>query len=75
MYETTYTDMHGTTHAAYQIPWPDVTEILGHKHNGGPDDDNALIKHLQSIGAAEWVEDPADGWTDECGWLIVGPVA
>lgn len=68
-YQTTYGTSDGREYPAYQIPWSDVTEILGHKHDGYPEDDQALIAYLLEGGAPEWVSD-AEGWTDEYGWGI-----
>ncbi len=57
---------------AVQVPWDDVTALLGHSHEGSAEDDEALIYVLLERGAPEWVAD-ADGWVDEYGWGLIGP--
>lgn len=69
---TTYRHIDGTEHHAVQITWEQVTEILGHEHDGSAEDDARLVEHLGSIGAPAWVAD-AEGWTDEHVWGLIGP--
>lgn len=71
-YQTVYATRTGQTHDAIQIQWNRVAEILGHEHEGTPEDDAALVEHLKAQGAPEWVKD-ADGWNDEDGWGLIGP--
>lgn len=74
MYETTYQHSSGKRHHAIQIPWPRVAEILGHDHEGTPEDDAALVSALRAEGAPAWADD-AEGWVDERGWGLIGPLA
>lgn len=69
---TTYTDGQGNEHHAVQLSWEQVTEILGHRHDGSAEDDTALIEALQDMGAPAWVAE-AEGWTDEHVWGLIGP--
>lgn len=71
-YKTAYATRAGQTHDAIQIPWDKVSEILGHKHDGSPDDDDSLVVWLRANGAPAWVDD-AEGWGDEDGWGLIGP--
>ena len=57
---------------AVQVPWDDVTALLGHSHEGSAEDDEVLICVLMERGAPEWVRN-AVGWTDEYGWGLIGP--
>jgi hypothetical protein len=59
-------------HDAVQIPWCEVTTILGHDHHGHAEDDHALVEHLVAVGSPGWVRD-ADGWIDDLGWGLIGP--
>ncbi len=60
---------------AIQLPWPVVTELLGHPHGGNADDDNGVITAL-CIAGTRWAADAyAEGWTDENGWGIARPIA
>jgi len=71
---TTYILIDGTEHEAIQLTWRQVTEILGHEHDGSAEDDRRLIEALREMGAPEWIED-ADGWINEHGWGLIGPRA
>jgi hypothetical protein len=71
-YECDFQDREGVLRRAYQIPWGDVTEIIGHQHRGTAEDDAALVAALLKAGAPEWVR-TASGWTDACGWGLIGP--
>jgi hypothetical protein len=68
---TTYSD-GPTEYEAVQVPWGDVTALLGHPHEGSAEDDESLICALMERGAPKWVRD-AVGWTDEHGWGLIGP--
>lgn len=72
-YATTYEDASGNAFEAFQIPWPEVTRILGAKHTGDWEQDQTLIRALRAAGAADWVETFSGGWADEYGWGIIGP--
>ena len=74
-YATTYEDASGNAFEAFQIPWTEVTRILGEKHAGDWEQDQALIRALRAAGAPEWVDAERfqGGWADECGWGIYGP--
>ncbi len=55
-----------------EIPWEDVTKILGHEHEGSPEDDQSLITYLlRYCDAPEWVKD-ATGRIDDKAWLLKG---
>lgn len=81
---TPYDNGSGQKHAAYQIPWDVVHDLLGIGETevdddgfavlpaGTPDDDGLLTAWLLDQGAAEWVAN-APGWIDECGWGVAGP--
>ena len=69
-YQTTYLNARGVRLAAYQLPWAQVSEILGHDHEGDADDDDALVAWLMAHGAPSWIRD-AEGWIDGYGWGIV----
>lgn len=72
-YETTYNTRTCKAHKAVQLPWDLVEEILGHPHEGTPEDDHALVRYLVAQpDCPAWVED-AEGWTDEIGWGLIGP--
>lgn len=72
---TTYTDSHGDAYQAIQIPWQQVTAMLGHQHDGGVEDDDKLVELLLQDGAPTWVAN-MDIWKkDEKGWLVKGPRA
>lgn len=73
MYETTYTDRDGTAYLAIQIPWGEIEALIGRPHNGHPKDDRALLRALRKQGSPKWIND-AEGWTDEYGWGLIGPV-
>ena len=74
--ETTYTRA-GVTHEAVFLQWDEVDEILeldeGEEMQGTPEEDNKLVQYLADHGAPEWV-DTAEGWTDEHGWGLIGPM-
>lgn len=71
-YETTYTRL-GCDYRAVQLPWDLVEEILGHPHEGTPEDDHALIRCLiAQPDCPAWVEN-AEGWVDENCWGLIGP--
>lgn len=72
-YLTTYDNGLGTVYEAIQVPWDDVERILGEKHTGDWEQDQALIRALRAAGAADWVETFSGGWADEYGWGIIGP--
>lgn len=71
-YLTTYSDIFTTEHEALQLPWSLVDELLGHEHEGRPEDDERLVEILLASGAPAWVKE-ADGWIDEYGWGLIGP--
>lgn len=72
-YETTYGTRLGQTHKAVQLPWDLVEEILGHEHEGTPEDDEKLVRCLVAQpDCPAWVE-TAEGWIDESGWGLIGP--
>ncbi len=63
-----------TLHKSYraEIPWADMTAILGHDHRGVRKDDTTLINYLlQYCDAPEWVKD-ATGYTDASCWILEG---
>lgn len=68
----TYHDGYGGEYEAIQLPWDVVEEVLGHEHEGTPEDDQKLVAILMEAGAPEWVKE-APGWIDEYGWGIIGP--
>jgi hypothetical protein len=70
---TTYTQS-GVDHQAIQIGWDQVTNILGHEHDGSSTDDQALVQYLLGNGAPSWVA-TAEGWIDEFGWGLTSPNA
>lgn len=70
---TGYTDLQNKEHAALLLKWNEVTEILGHSHDGDPDDDQALIAHLSTLALPEWFTGEEEGWVDEIGWGLIGP--
>jgi len=74
-YLTTYDNGLGTVYEAIQVPWDDVERIIGEKHAGDWEQDQALIRALRAAGAPEWVDAERfqGGWADECGWGIYGP--
>lgn len=72
-YATTYEDASGNAFEAFQIPWTEVTRILGEKHTGDWEQDQALIRALRAAGAPDWIEEFEGGWCDEYGWGIFGP--
>ena len=74
-YLTTYEDASGNAYKAIQVPWDDVERIIGEKHAGDWEQDQALIRALRAAGAPEWVDAERfqGGWADECGWGIYGP--
>lgn len=72
-YRTTYSNLRGDEFAAIHLPWDLVEEILGHKHEGTPEDDEKLVRCLiAQPGYPEWIE-TAEGWVDENGWGLIGP--
>lgn len=72
-YDTTYTNLKGEEFEAVQIPWDLVEEILGHTHEGTPENDQALVRCLiAQPDCPAWVDD-AEGWVDENGWGLIGP--
>ncbi len=74
-YLTTYDNGLGTVYEAIQVPWDDVERIIGEKHAGDWEQDQALIRALRAAGAPDWVDAERfqGGWADECGWGIYGP--
>jgi len=54
------------------VSWPDVANVLGHDHEGSPEDDAVLLAALRTNGAPHWIAD-ADGAIDETGWYLIGP--
>lgn len=72
--QVTITTYHrgSTRNEAIQIAWPIVRDILGHIHDGSPEDDEALVSWLVAQGAPQWVR-TAEGWIDEHGWGLIGP--
>lgn len=74
--ETTYL-RNGVTHEAVYIRWEDVDEILeleeGEEMQGTAEEDMKLVQYLADHGVPEWI-DTAEGWTDEKGWGLIGPV-
>ena len=74
-YLTTYEDASGNAYEAMQVPWDDVERIIGERHTGDWEQDQALIRALRAAGAPEWVDAERfqGGWADECGWGIIGP--
>ena len=72
-YATTYEDASGNAFEAFQIPWTEVTRILGEKHTGDWEQDQALIRALRAAGAPDWIEEFEGGWCDEYGWGVFGP--
>lgn len=72
--ETGYRDAAtGTDHVALMVDWHIANAFLGHQHDGSGDDDRVLVEALLAAGAPAWVAD-AEGWTDEHGWGLIGPV-
>jgi hypothetical protein len=73
---TEYTDREcadrGVDRQAVAIEWPEVEKTLGRKHNGTPEDDEALARALIRAGAPAWV-DGAAGGMDELGLFLLGP--
>ena len=69
---TIYSDGH-YTHEAIYLYWHQVESILGHEHEGEPGDDDRLVVYLLANGAPSWAAS-AEGWTDEHGWGLIGPV-
>lgn len=57
---------------AYVISWSEVAAILGHRHEGDPADDYALIEALRREGAPPEIM-TWEGWIDETGWGIHAP--
>ena len=78
-YETTYSTRLGQTYRAVQLPWDLVEEILGHPHEGTPEDDHALIRCLiAQPDCPAWVAEVGrfwvvGGWIDENGRGLIGP--
>jgi hypothetical protein len=72
-YATTYEDASGNAFEAFQIPWTEVTRILGERHTGDWEQDQALIRALRAAGAPDWIEEFEGGWCDEYGWGVFGP--
>lgn len=70
MTTATWTTSRGETYPAIVLSWAEVEEILGHAHNGTPEDDGALVAHLVAQGAPEWVRQ-APGENTEEGWYLV----
>jgi hypothetical protein len=70
-----YSSREGLAYAAVYLPWHRVREILGRDHDGSPEDDRALVRHLAGEDdAPAWLEDAdRQGWTDEEGWGLIGP--
>lgn len=52
-----------------EVRWSEVTEILGHEHDGSAFDDKALIKALLAAGAPSWIKD-ASGYIDRNVWAL-----
>src|SRR5690606_34162726 len=50
-YQSVYNDDRGIPHAAIQIPWDVVTDLLGGGHPGPPEDDAFLVDCLRPSGA------------------------
>lgn len=47
--------------------------VLGRYYAEDEEDDQTLLDHLLSLGAPKWVQE-AEGWTDDHGWGLIGPV-
>lgn len=71
-YATTYR-VGDAEHAALQLPWAVVSELLGRDHRGERDDDRDLVTALLEAGGPFWVRN-APGWIDESGLGLVGPM-
>lgn len=72
--ELFYCDGHEREYNAVRITWAEVEKVLGHKHSGYSDDDDALVAALLDADAPKWVRE-ASGWIDEVGWGLIGPEA
>ena len=55
---------------AYQIPWSEVTRILGYSHRGLSEDDELLFLALITAGGCP-ASELFGGWIDECGWGVM----
>jgi hypothetical protein len=55
------------------VTWDEVTAFLGREHNGGAEDNEALVAALLAAGAPAWVAESRDGMDEEEGWTIFGP--
>src|SRR5690606_22029738 len=72
---TTYSDgTGGPAHDAIHIPWPVLERVLGTPYAGGPAQEAAITAALLVAGAPAWVKDANEGWTDEEGYGLIGPV-
>src|SRR5690606_7011914 len=72
-YLTTYSEQ-GQEYEAIQLPWTVVESILGAPHTGAAEEDAKLIDALRASGAPDWVQPGVEGWVDEHGWGLIGPV-
>jgi len=70
---TTYSIASGPEHLAIQVPWSEVARVLGHPAEGTAEEDSMLVAALLAAGAPAWVQE-AQGWADEYGWGLIGPV-
>ena len=68
-FTTTYMDLDGD-HEAVQIAWDD----LGDRDSSDPAENSVIVRELLASGAPAWVID-AEGWTDEYGWGLIGPLS
>ena len=60
---------------AIEVSWDEVERVLGHPHQGSPEDDARLTEALLAAGAPSWVDAPAtEGWVDEHGWGLIWPI-
>ena len=67
----TYT-RDGIEHNAIAMSWGQVEKVLGHKHEGNPNDDETIIRHLDACGAPDWVL-CAEGEIDGENLYLIGP--
>lgn len=60
-------------HDAIMLSWLQVWDILGESFQGESHQSERLINWLLAQGAPAWVRD-AEGFVDEYGWGLIGPL-
>ena len=82
-WETSHYSDHRRTYQSVVVAWDDITDLLGHEHEGDPEDDERIVAALIASGAPGWVEDAEDfidpAYQDRYGrqqgptWGLIGP--